>query len=224
MLAITQILVVAACAAGLFVFIFVNWFTFRRLQHEHRRVLEDKIERPIDRVQLVYAEEDSRLSIEAMEREKEMALFYMHQEQVRRLLDAKIDVIRNTAETHNRIALVQAEVVKLAAEKEVRLAENGMIDGEISRPMTIEHHPIMDVAEDGSASLVVGDPCNLPVAANAAGPTSQVGQLLGTLSQQQQAMRSETERQLELIDSQMHSLPGKSMAGWVESQRNSQRD
>jgi len=214
MLAYSQILVVAACTIGLVLFVFVNYFVIRRLQADDRRN-RMAMNQPIV---AVVAEVVPNRSPEDIEREKELALFYMHQEQVRRLVDAKIEVIKDSSRTNNQIAIIQAEVAKIHAEKEVRLIESGVIPTE-PKMLAIEHDRLIEVEEDQHGELVVQD-------RDGANPWGQrvPDEFLGSLARQQRAVRNESERQLAELEEQMQGLPGRSMGGWVKSQLDSTRD
>lgn len=220
MLAYSQILVVAAVTIGLVLFIFVNYFVVRRLQLDERRSRMN-IEQP----NAVSMEEVTpQRSPEEIERERELALFYMHQEQVRRLVDAKIDIIKDSAETNNKIALIQAEVAKINAEKEVRMIESGMSPAQ-PQMLSLAHGGVVDVDEDSDGSMIAME-AETPKGGTKWGrhADDEDDSLTGDLSKQQRSVRYESERQLAELEEQMHGLPGRSMSGWVRAQQESNRD
>jgi|GEM_PF-3861404 len=129
MVTYTQLLILVACTAGLAVFVFINWITYRRL-HRDPGVLDAQ---PVTVLVQAAPQIESR-SEGFSEEERERALFYMHQEQIRRLCDAKIEVVKSVVATQNRIAVIQADVIRLQAEKELHmLASSG------PEPVMISH-------------------------------------------------------------------------------------
>ncbi len=155
MVTFTQLLVLTACTVGILAFVYVNWFTYRGLRREQKRAdLEDQFAEG-----LTFRNEDPDPQLEQIDlQRREEALFYMHQEQVRRLFDAKLDLIRSSADTQNKISLIQAEVVRLRAERDVRAAESGRLE----RPddyLALEHQgadpPAAPSGSGGSASATI---------------------------------------------------------------------
>jgi len=105
----TMVLICAVC--GLALFLYVHAFSYRRLRHQERSL--DREDTRSDRADAA-ARPGTQLAIDAapLGAPTRDALFYLYHEQVRRFLDAKIDIMRSAAETQNRILLMQAEVVR----------------------------------------------------------------------------------------------------------------
>jgi len=107
----TMVLICAVC--GLLMFIYIHVFSYRRLHRAERRMNRDDARE--DR-ELANAQPQSQAVMLAMPAgASQEALFYLYHEQVRRFIDAKIDIMRNAAETQNRILLIQAEAMKNGA-------------------------------------------------------------------------------------------------------------
>ncbi len=107
-----MVLVCAAC--GLTLFVYIHVFSYRRLRHQDRHL--DREEARADRAMMALPEATTQPAVVGMApAQAEAALFYLYQEQVRRFIDAKIDIMRSAAETQNRILVIQAETVRNAA-------------------------------------------------------------------------------------------------------------
>ena len=115
MLIVAQTMVLTCAACGLLMFLYIHLFSFRRLRHHERRI--DRDEAWADRsLAQGEAKAGTQLAPVGMAPEQaEAALFYLYQEQVRRFIDAKIDIMRSAVETQNRIMVIQAETVRNAA-------------------------------------------------------------------------------------------------------------
>jgi len=108
----TMVLICAAC--GLTMFLYVHLFSYRRLRRQERRL--DRDEARSDRETAAAPEPGCQLAAVGMApAQAEAALFYLYQEQVRRFIDAKIDIMRSAAEAQNRILVIQAETAREAA-------------------------------------------------------------------------------------------------------------
>jgi uncharacterized small protein (DUF1192 family) len=129
MITYTQVLLLVSCSVGIILVLFVNWSVFKRMYRDHRvahlrqagmtTVGITPTPVVIHQIQLPGQQTGQAVGqpLGLSEEERERALFYQHQEQVRRLFDAKIDLVKSTIETQNRIAVIQAEVIKIEAEK-----------------------------------------------------------------------------------------------------------
>ncbi|MEI6559761.1 MAG: hypothetical protein WCO00_15260 [Rhodospirillaceae bacterium] len=116
MLIVAQTMVLTCAACGLVMFLYIHLFTFRRLRHQERRF--DRDEARADRELGAAAEPGTQLAVAGMmPAQTEAAMFYLYQEQVRRFIDAKIDIMRNAAETQNRIMVIQAETLRNTASR-----------------------------------------------------------------------------------------------------------
>ncbi|MEI8395456.1 MAG: hypothetical protein WCF85_12015 [Rhodospirillaceae bacterium] len=108
MIIVAQTMVLTCAVCGLLMFIYINLFSYRRLRRQERQ-----LDRADDRIDRVQAEASTAMVVSGMNGAfGQEALFYLYQEQVRRFIDAKIDIMRSSAETQNRILLMQAEVVR----------------------------------------------------------------------------------------------------------------
>jgi hypothetical protein len=194
---VTQSLIVISSLCGILFFIYVNFFSYVRLQLDKRRMVREAQEE--EDMAARAANERNLPALPAFNREAaEESMYYLYQEQVRRLIDAKIDIMRSMAETQNRIALVQAEVVRLNTEKELCLVQNGGGADQLCLPANEDGE-----AAPKSAEVVVFQPKD---------------KAMSSLLAQQQAMRDEAERRLMDIDAQIRSLPGASLDRWVAAQ------
>ncbi len=191
----TMFLVVAAC--GLMMFLYIHLFSYRRLRHHERRL--DRDDARADRQMAGPPEPGTQLAAIGMApAQAEAALFYLYQEQVRRFIDAKIDIMRSAAETQNRIMVIQAETVRNAAA--------------LPGPHMITHLAArtLDISADGDIDVDRAE--MVPTVRANAQP----------LTEQLCTVRSETERHLAEIDEQIRALPGPSLQQWaanLEDQR-----
>ena len=127
------------------------------------------------------------------------ALFYLYEEQVRRFIDAKIAIMRTSAETQNRILLMQAEVgIGISSPHAPLLLESALRNGRDAHPVNVPAVCQND-ADQGNAGR---DELGLQ------------------LAQQAQNVRSETKRHLAEIERQMRSIPGASIDQWVITLKN----
>ena len=148
MLIVAQTMVLSCAAVGLLMFLYIHLFSFRRLRHHERRI--DRDEARADRDLAATPEPGTQLaSVGMAPAQSEAALFYLYQEQVRRFIDAKIDIMRSAVETQNRIMVIEAETVRnaaaLPAPPTIEIAANG----ELAR----EHALIVPARRSASSLL-----------------------------------------------------------------------
>ena len=189
MLVIAQSMVLICAVCGLAMYLYIHVFSFRRLRHQERRFgREDANEARAN----AKADTETQVAvITAGAGYGRDALFYLYQEQIRRFIDAKIDILRASAETQNRILLMEAEAIR---------------DG-VALPPPCRFEPATITAtNDTDTDVVVMVPVPFPA------PAPQEPSLL---SERFQAVRRETERNLAEIDQQIRSLPGPSLDHWV---------
>lgn len=111
LLIVAQAMVLICAVCGLSLFLYVHVFSFRRLRRQERTF--NREDARADR-EVVTAQAGTQLAVAGggLGAPTQEALFYLYHEQVRRFIDAKIDIMRSAAETQNRIMLIQAEVVR----------------------------------------------------------------------------------------------------------------
>lgn len=207
MVTISQSLVVISCLCGILFFIYVNFFSYARLQLDKRRMIREANE---EERRAVEADRQAALpALPAFNREQaEESMYYLYQEQVRRLIDAKIDILRSMSDTQNRIALMQAEVARNTSQRDLLMVQSRVAGQEVlSLPEPAAEGEYADDHRDAEVlqggSVVVFKPRE---------------RAMNSLIEQQKLAREEAERRLAMIDEQMRSLPGASLDRWVASQ------
>ncbi len=216
MITFTQVLVLAACSIGLFAFIFVNWFTYRRLRFEQRRAEAEKIERPAG-LGLADQGYDQTPGRDIDLQQRDQALFYMHQEQVRKIFDAKLEIIKSAADAQHKISVIQAEVLKLKAEKDFKLLEDRSDMGDeeamvlIGQPAASVENLPSTVDSDDSGNGVANLPANV----------NDYERMMQFLAEQQERTKVDVQSRLDELDAQLRALPGQSVDRWVKAQTDS---
>ena len=186
---------------GIVLFVYANVFIFKRLLGFDKRISRQEAialaEMPAAPQTAVTTQV---LMIESNPRSTEETLFIAYQEQLRRFIDAKIDIMRSTAETQNRVMLLQAQAMCNTTAQRA--------------PLTIESS---SAGRDGIHYLPTMVPAGGDMGEDEDGEMTVPGRrdVLGTLMEHHEVIRDETQRRLEEIDEQMRSLPGPSMAGWA---------
>ena len=189
MILVAEGIMLAGAAFGVIVFIYANVFIVRRLYGHDRRLSRTEAmacqaaaATTLPSTEVISTEPSLAVSQEAM--------FYLYHEQVRRFIDAKIDIMRSTAETQNRIMLMQAQAVCTGAVPAPAL----MIEaGE---------------ARDTRMAMV-------PACVEETAPRSG---LIAAIAEQHRMLRTEAKRHLDEIDHQIRSLPGPSPEVWMMAQ------
>ena len=160
MLVIAQGMVLICASCGLLMYLYIHVFSFRRLRHQERRL--DRDESRLDREMAVSSETGSKLTAVGMApAQTEAALFYLYQEQLRRFIDAKIDIMRSSAETQNRIMVIEAETVRNAAGRlpppQIDIDQNGNavlpVVREEVRPLSDKLHTVRTETERHLAEI-----------------------------------------------------------------------
>ncbi len=170
---IAQVMLLIAAGAALFMYMYVHMFSLRRLRRHGRQ-----IDRAEDREAREAALANEHLALAGPSAaQREDAVFYLYHEQVRRFIDAKIDIIRSAADTQNRILLLQA---KEACER-----------GRVTGPVLIGVRAVGETAQ--------------PVHNEAEHGVGRDNGLL--LSDSLEKARLQVQSQLDVIDQQMHGLP-----------------
>ena len=201
---VAQGVLLLGSAVGIVLFVYANLFIFKRLLGFDKRISRQEAvalaEMPAAPQTAVSTQV---VMIDANPRSTEETLYLLYQEQLRRFIDAKIDIMRSTAETQNRVMLLQAQaqahmVCNTTAERE---------------PLTIESSA---TGRDGIRYL----PTMVPAGGDGGEADDDVmvpgrRDVLGALMEHHEIIRDETKRRLEEIDEQMRSLPGPSIAGWA---------
>ncbi len=180
---------------GIVLFVYANVFIFKRLLGFDKRISRQEAIQLAEMPAVPQTAVTTQvLMIESNPRSTEETLYIAYQEQMRRFIDAKIDIMRSTAETQNRVMLIQAQAMANATVQPAHLTlENGRRDN-------VHYLPTMvSAGDDGEEDLMV--------------PAKR--DVLGALMEQHEVIRDHTQRQLEEIDAQMRTLPGPSMAGWA---------
>lgn len=196
---VAQGVLLMGSAVGIVLFVYANLFIFKRLLGFDKRISrQEAIALAGMPTAPQTAVSTQVLMIDANPRSTEETLYLMYQEQVRRFIDAKIDIMRSTAETQNRVMLLQAQA--MAATTTQR------------EPLTIES----SASRDGIHYL----PTMVPAGGDGGSANDDLmvpgrRDVLGALMEHHEVIRDETKRRLEEIDEQMRSLPGPSMAGWT---------
>ncbi len=114
MLIVAQSMALTCAGCGLLMFIYIHFFSYRRLRYQGRHMECDEARN--NRQMEVASDPGQQIALVGMApAQADAALFYLYQEQVRRFIDAKIDILRNAAETQNRILVIQAETVRNAS-------------------------------------------------------------------------------------------------------------
>jgi len=133
------LLIIGVCIAGIVFFAYLKIYLFvryRRLHDQAMREAEARAVRETEaRQQLQENQHDQEES-----RRRGQVLFLMHQEQVRRLIDAKIDVVRTLAAAQARLTTVRAELIQRHSEILLRIAETGQGDGSAASTALAEAH------------------------------------------------------------------------------------
>ena len=197
---VAQAVLLTGSVVGLALFVYANVFIFKRLLASDeiisRRESIDIATLPTVAAAPQTAVSTQMVIIDANPRSTEETLFLLYQEQLRRFIDAKIDIMRSTSETQNRVMLLQAQAMCNATNHAV--------------PLAIESLPRPSV---GTSTLPTIAPYQAEAEEGAMEPARR--HVLGALMEHHETIRDETRRQLEEIDLQMRNLPGPSMAGWV---------
>ena len=197
---VAQGVLLLGSVVGLVLFVYANVFIFKRLVGSDKRISRQEAvalaEIPATPQTAVSTQV---VMIDANPRSTEETLFLLYQEQLRRFIDAKIDIMRSASETQNRVMLLQAQA---------------MCNSTVQRePLTIENSA---ASRDGIRYL----PTMVPAGSDAEEADEEVmvparRDVLGVLMEHHEAVRDETRRRLEEIDEQMRSIPGPSMNGWA---------
>ncbi len=192
---------------GLFLFVYANVFIFKRLLGFDKRISRQEAialaETPTTANTTVTTQV---VMFDSNPRDTAETLFLLYQEQLRRFIDAKIDIMRSTAETQNRVMLLQAQAMCNTTAQRTPLT----IESAAANRDSIRYLPTMVpaggdmVTSDDSMS---GDDMDLMVPGRR--------DVLGALMEHHEVIRTETKRQLDEIDEQMRTLPGPSMEGWA---------
>jgi len=197
---VAQGVLLMGSVVGIVLFVYANVFIFKRLLGFDKRITRQEAialaEMPTAPQTAVSTQV---VMIDANPRSTEETVYLMYQEQLRRFIDAKIDIMRSTAETQNRVMLLQAQAMCNTTAQPAQLtieSSSGGRDG-------IHYLPTMVPAggDGGSANDDLMVPGRRDV--------------LGALMEHHEVIRDETKRRLEEIDEQMRTLPGPSMAGWA---------
>ncbi|MEI7607022.1 MAG: hypothetical protein WCJ64_06530 [Rhodospirillaceae bacterium] len=116
MLVVAQTMVLVCAGCGLMMFLYVHLFSYRRLRRQEHRL--DRDEARADRAEAAVPEPGTALAAPGLApAQTEAALFCLYQEQVRRFIDAKIDIMRAAADTQNRLVLIHAETEREAVRR-----------------------------------------------------------------------------------------------------------
>ncbi len=195
---VAQGVLLLGSAVGIALFVYANVFIFKRLLGFDKRITRQEAIELAAIPATPQPVTTQVLMIDSNPRGAEETLYLLYQEQLRRFIDAKIDIMRSTAETQNQVMLLQAQAMcNATAQREPLTLEYG------ARGQTGIHYlPAMVPAGGDSANNQ-----NLMVPGRR--------DVLDTLLDQHEVIRDETKRRLEEIDEQMRSLPGPSMAGWA---------
>lgn len=202
MLVVAQGVMLFGGLMGLFLFVYANAFIVKRLVRADRRIGREEVRMEAAQLQAGASTStavSTQLALpEPSGRNTEEALYLMYQEQVRRFIDAKIDIMKSTAETQNRILLLQAQAMAST---------------------TVHHGP----AQIEGAAGGRGGIHYLPAMTAAAGDADEMAvpakrDVLSVLMEQHEVLRSEARDRLDEIDHQIRTLPGPSMDAWVMAQ------
>ncbi len=195
---VAQGVLLLGSAVGIALFVYANVFIFKRLLGFDKRISRQEAIDLADMPTTSQAVTTQVVMIDANPRSTEESLYLMYQEQLRRFIDAKIDIMRSTAETQNRVMLLQAQAMCNTTAQRAPLT----LESSAARRDGIHYLPTM-VPAGGDAGT--DDDVMVPGRRD----------VLGVLMEQHEVIRDETKRRLEEIDEQMRSLPGPSMAGWA---------
>jgi len=206
-----QVLILLAIAVGLIGFMFMQYFTYRGLRRDAKQAeLKRQNPRLVDVHQTSHGQIIDRLSDRQEETVpsedhsgKNQALYYLHQEQMRRLMDAKLEMIRSTIETQNKISLLKAEVARLKAERDYKQAEPGQA-GEQTR------HALVEPPEGAAAAGNGTD--------NLGRLIEQHEQTLEALIDAQKDLKQEVEERIQVLESEIKAMPGSSPEAWATEQ------
>ncbi len=195
---VAQGVLLLGSVVGLVLFVYANLFIFKRLLGFDKRISrQEAISLAAMPAAPQTAVSTQVVMIDANPRDTEETLYLMYQEQLRRFIDAKIDIMRSTAETQNRVMLLQAQAMCNASAQRGPLTLDSRADRE-----GIRYLPAMVPAgDDGEES----DEMMVPARRDP----------LGALMEQHEVIRDETKRRLAEIDEQMRTLPGPSLNGWA---------
>ena len=165
-------------------FLYVHLFSYRRLRRQEHRL--DRDEARADRAEAAVPEPGTALAAPGLApAQTEAVLFCLYQEQVRRFIDAKIDIMRAAADTQNRLVLIHAET-----EREAVRRGGTIIDLE-PEALDPEGAPLRSALLPARREQTAG------------------------VFDQLRTVRSETERHLAEIDQQIRALPGPSLHQWA---------
>jgi len=200
MLIVAQGVMLFGGMMGLFLFLYANVFIVKRLVRADRRIsrVEVQMEAAVTEPQTSTAVSTQVALPELAGRNVEDALYLMYHEQVRRFIDAKIDIMKSTAETQNRILLLQAQAMaSTTVQRGPAMIETGTGDRG-----AIRYLPAMKAESEDEDDLAV--------------PGKR--DVLSVLMEQHEVLRSQAQDRLEEIDHQIRSLPGPSMDAWAMAQ------
>lgn len=210
-----QVLILLAIGVGLVGFAFMQYFTYRGLRRDAKHAAyQRKNPRLVDVHQTAQGRVIDRLTNQEEEvapaesgTSRNQALFYLHQEQMRRFMDAKLEILRATVDTQNKISLLKAEIARLKAERDFKQAEGGHA-GEQTR---------YALAQPADGSSPTGN-----VTGNGSDNLSRLierhEETLDALIASQQEIKQEAEEKLQALESELKALPGSSPEAWAEEQ------
>ncbi|CAK0779324.1 hypothetical protein CCP2SC5_80030 [Azospirillaceae bacterium] len=190
-------LVLIAAMGGIIFLLFIKLLSFKGLRYDQEQAKQQRIMTPEQRIA-------ERAEIARIEREEqsrlmqEQSLFYMHQEQVKRFFDAKLEIVRSITDAQNRISVIQAEIARTRIDGEMRMIEYG-------------HKQRTD-------NNTQYDPENDPDLEAMRKAKIVHEEQLHEMIRLQEATKYEAERRLMDLDNEIRRLPGASIDNWVGHQ------
>lgn len=145
MLIVAQTMVLICAVCGLLMFLYIHVFSFRRLRRQERRM--NREDARDDRASAA-VEPQAQTVVPALSAgASQEALFNLYHEQVRRFIDAKIDIMRSAAETQNRILVIQAEAIRDGAVEPAPLLLEAGADGSCAVAVPVARHGVSRLSE-----------------------------------------------------------------------------
>lgn len=203
MLTYAQFLIAAAGTIGMVMFIAANWFVIARLKTNAGNP-------KLDLARFARHGEPSERqtrSLAEIAHDHELALFHMHRQQVRRLVDAKLALTRASVQTQAALDQKTREVAQIA---HFGPTEEKWIEGPNSADPTASRDA---AAIDRGRAMVAASRSGNKIVTS--GPCAE----MRAVCERQAAALSKTRAHLQEIENQLADLPGRSMAAWVEAQR-----
>ncbi|MBI1208347.1 MAG: hypothetical protein GC191_13815 [Azospirillum sp.] len=120
----TTLTIIGACIAGIVFFAYMKIFLYMKYRQAHEKALKDAADRPLQEAAR-QADLDAQREEEKERQRHEQVLYLMHQEQIRRLLDHKMEIVKSVAAAQNQLTATRADIVRLLAQSRLKLIESG---------------------------------------------------------------------------------------------------